>query len=515
MIFRMKQNNQLQLNTISPYQKRKPKTKIIWRGFFLRLFILFILVILFLLGYFSYKIYHFKKNIILNNSTTIRQEQPSAKQETFLETTKKLIQSDTKKLKGAEENRINILLLGMGGEGHQGKYLTDTIMLVSINPSTYQTALLSIPRDLYVQIPDTKLKTKINAIYAYNLNNKDQTRANSLNAVATTIEEVTGQKIHYSLALDFDGFKQIIDELGGIDLEVTEDIHDTRYPGPNYSYETFSIKKGFQHLDAETALKYARVRHTPDGDFGRSARQQQVIAAAKKKALSLGTIANPWKIGSLIDILGEHLKTDIRLEEIPTFIKLAEKINIYKTTNKVLDAWETDSLLASSHVSMGGVNAYILTPRAKNYSQIHELAENIFDLQKIEMKKAKIKTEAAKIKVIKDSKQSFLKTKNYFKHLGYDVALTSENYTENNCGGEDKIISFSENPKLFTLDDLTAKLNMSVSYQNKSKGNEEDILVCISNQTADYFEKQNQTKEEEQFKEQSIIDQEGKILTGK
>ncbi|HHX58629.1 MAG TPA: LCP family protein [Candidatus Moranbacteria bacterium] len=506
-------NNQYS-RKINLNQKGKPKTKIIWRGFLLRLFILFILTLLFLLGYFSYKIYHFKKNALLETPTTATETEEPAKRKTFLEATKELIQPNTEKLAGTERNRINILLLGMGGEGHQGEYLTDTIMLISIDPTTYRAALLSIPRDLYVQIPETKLKTKINAVYAYHLTNKNNSQLESLNAIAATVEEVTNQEIDYSIALDFDGFKKIIDELGGIDLEVTEDIYDPRYPGPNYSYQTFAIQKGFQHLDAETALKYARVRHTPSGDFGRSARQQQVIAAAKKKALSLGTIANPWKIGSLIDILGEHLKTNIRLEEISAFIKLAEKINVYETTNKVLDAWETDSLLASSHVSLGGVNAYVLTPRAKNYSQIHDLAENIFDLQKIEMKKEKIKTENAKIKVLEKSNQSPLKIKNSFKHLGYEIAFAPRDSGESDCMGEDKIISLSENPKIFTLDDLTAKLNIPVSYQTKSEDESGDILICISDQTASYFEKQNQTKDEERFKDQQIVSQEGKILTG-
>lgn len=446
----------------------------------------------------------------------------------FIETAKTLITNDKIPLRDDGNGRTNILLLGMSGEGYKSQYLTDTIMLVSIDTKTYKSGMLSVPRDLYVELPNTTgLHTKINAVYTFSRKNKSLSSSESMDNIKTVIQNITGQKVHYYLTLDFAGFKNIINELGGIDLEVEKDIYDSRYPGPNYSYETFEIKKGFQHLDAETALKYARVRHVSGGDFGRAARQQQVIAAAKKKAFSLGTMANPAKITSLIDTLGDHIKTDIQLAEIPSFIDLAHKINIYQTTSKVLDAWSADSLLGSTHVEMGGLMAYVLVPKTKNYKQIHELSENIFDLEKIKRKQEEIKKEDARIAFLLEDKSNYRKLKTALSGLGYNPIINPSNFAFS-CSGSNDIVSISSDRKIFTLEDLALKLNAKVSYnennlllsENESEKREEaeaspfDIAVCLSDDTLDYFEMQNEKMEDtsQEISSQSILDESGNVL---
>lgn len=513
--------------------KRKIKLKIVWKSFLLRIFLLLAFILLSYGGFIGYKIYKMEDRVV--EIATTEDEKP-VETRSFIETAKTLITNDKVPLRKSADGRINILLLGMSGEGYKSQYLTDTIILASIDTKTYDSAMLSLPRDLYVKIPKTNnLHTKINAVYTFSIKNKSLSSSESMSNIKDVIHEITGQPIHYYLTMDFAGFKNIIEELGGVDVEVEDDIYDSRYPGPNFSYETFELKKGFRHLDAETALKYSRVRHIKGGDFGRAARQQQVIASAKKKAFSLGTIANPTKIGSIIDILGDHIKTDIQVAEFPSFIDLANKVNIYQTTSHVLDAWSPDSLIGSTHVEMGGIMAYVLVPKTKNYEQIHELSENIFDLEKIKRKNQEIKKENANIAVVLESKKDYSKIKLILNSLGYTPTINPQSDNLPICTKENLIFSISETKKLFTLDDLALKFDAEIKYasanktdlattgeyvvenstlSNKQKEQQFDIVLCLSHETLEYFEKQNEKEEDStsELQKQSIIDENGKVL---
>lgn len=482
------------------------KTKIAWKGFFARIIILVFAIAVVWSSFFVYKIYQLEKQVVQENSGEVKS--------TFVETAKNIVTFQRKPLKGEERDRINVLLLGIGGEGHSGKNLTDTIILASINPKTLQTSLLSIPRDLYVEIPDSHIRTKINAVYTYSLRSNDKNPNEAVDSLKKIVEEITGQPVDYYITLDFEGFKKIVDDLGGVDVEVENDIIDTRYPGPNFSYQTFEIKKGWHHLDGETALKYSRVRHTKGGDFGRASRQQQVLASAKKKALSLEFFANPLKLNNLLNDLGEHLKTDIHFNEIPSFLELTKNVNVYQTTNKVLDAWSENSLLASSHVQLGGAMAYVLIPRIKNYSQIQELAENIFDLKNIQRKKEAIEKEEASILVLTSDYQDFSKVKNIFNKLGYEkIKVKKEADLKINNLKQTRIFSNGSQEKIFTLNDLVGKLEGEVVYEKKADL-EEDIVIYLAPETINYFFSQNQKKEDEdeKLKERSIVDKEGNVL---
>lgn len=310
-----------------------------------------------------------------------------------------IISAEHQPLKGETEGRINILLLGAAGENNPGKNLTDTIMILSINTQTNKIALLSLPRDLYVNIPETKLHTKINSVYQYGLNNNAGT-----DYIKKTVESITQLTINYFLVLDFEGFTKIVDDVGGINVSVERDIFDSRYPGPNYSYETFEIKKGLHNMDGATALKYVRVRHDdPEGDFGRAKRQQQVIQSTKNKIFSLRTFLNVLTLNKMLNTLEKNLKTDIQLEEIDSFIWWSKQVDSQNINNAVVDAWKKDSLLKVSHVYYGGKPAFILVPRVGNYNEIKDLAENIFDLKKLSERKSEVEKEEAKITLINQS----------------------------------------------------------------------------------------------------------------
>ncbi len=499
---------------------KKPRCKLSWHGFILRIFAIMLFAFFAYGSFVTFKIFQLEEKVVATRIVSEENKEKNGKEferSTLFATAKNFISSKKDGLDGEKDGRINILLVGMGGEGHKGKDLTDTIMVVSIDQNDYQVAMLSIPRDLFVKVEGRGYSTKINAVYAHESrkgkNNfekysedeevlKANAEAEAMGQLMDVVENVIGQEMHYYIALDFDGFKEIIGELGGIDVDVKDDIYDPRYPGPNFSYQTFEIEKGFQHLDAETALKYARVRHTKGGDFGRAERQQQVLIAAKKKALSLKFLTNPLKVNSMINVLGDHLKTNIQLSEVPSFLHLAKNVNIYQATTKVLDAWSRDSLLGSTHVPMGGVMAYVLIPRARNYSEVHELAENIFNLNKIKERKEKIKGEDAKIVVLFDDYEDHYRVKKIFGAFGYKKVEMKKSKTK--CSESENIITdYSEKTKLYTLDDLAKKLNTNVSC-SEDEDFKYDISVCLSKDTIEYFEKQAKDEEEDKkLKEES------------
>lgn len=230
----------------------------------------------------------------------------------------------------------NFLLLGRGDNDHDGIDLTDTMMILSIDPTkTHSAILLSIPRDLYML--DTNEngmgKSRVNELYRdykYKLIGtkkltKPEASSGALHELMRDIGDHIGLPIHHAVIVNFSGFVKAIDALGGIDVEVPYDITDAEYPGPNYTYQTFTVSAGPAHLDGETALKYARSRHTTS-DFGRSARQQQILKALANKGKSLGLLGSPGKLLSLYKILSENVESTMSTSEFLGVARLAESV---------------------------------------------------------------------------------------------------------------------------------------------------------------------------------------------
>ncbi|HSX01842.1 MAG TPA: LCP family protein [Candidatus Saccharimonadia bacterium] len=279
-------------------------------------------------------------------------------------------------LKGEGDGRVNILMLGIGGAGHDGPNLSDTMMVVSIDPKTKDVAMLSIPRDLYVKLPAT---AKTSAQYG---------KINSANAFGgpelakQVVQNVIGVPIHYYIVVDFSGFKQAVDAVGGVDVNVAQALYDPAFPCDNDrgGYCPLSIKAGPQHMDGTIALRYARCRHDAcGGDLARAARQQQVLVAVRQKALQLSTLTNPIKLTGLIDAVGDHLKTDLQPAELQKLASIAKDVDPAKITNKVLDYGKADSLLIDGSGSIPGAGSIEL-PKAGtfDYSDIHDFVKNIF-----------------------------------------------------------------------------------------------------------------------------------------
>jgi len=451
----------------------------------------------------AYKFYTTSRKVIEVNS-------PSS----FFGSIQQLANGKKKPLRGENEERINILLLGLAGENYPGENLTDSIIIASVNPKTYQTALLSIPRDFYVRIPDADGYTKINALYARGKDRHGR-GAEGIDDLKKALTDITGLDINYYIAIDFDGFKKIIGELGGIKVQVPKDIHDERYPGPNFSYQTFDIKKGLYTFDGETALKYARTRHDEDGDFGRAYRQQQILETVRQKAFSIETLVNIPAINNILNILGDHLRTDVPLDKLESFLDLAKKIDTHTTINKVLDAGRPDSLMAVSHVALGRVQAFILIPRTGNYDEIWELADNIFNLDLIERKRKAAENENAKVVIINRSGESNFdgKLATLLKKLGYGTKIVDSTLNKNSpVSGTTVVYDLSNGSKPFSLEDVSKKLSAKVALSlpadlSSQCGGSDFCLVAGTNLADNLNYDEGTVQELEQGYDQQQIDE--------
>ncbi len=311
---------------------------------------------------------------------------PANKNFTWISAIKRLISNDYRELQGEADDRINILLLGMGGMGHDGAYLTDTIILASFKPSTKEVALVSIPRDLYVPIEGYGWR-KINHANAYG---ETKNPGQGAKLAMQVIANITGQPIPYYVRIDFNNFKKIIDDLGGIDVYVSPGFTDTQYPDGKHGTKTITFQEGQQHFDGERALAYARSRHGNNGqgsDFARSRRQMQIIMAIKDKVLSTATLLNPNRIINLYNNLIQNIQTNLKPWEVLRLAQLIKGMRQSDIITKVIDNGPNG--LLRSYISETG--AYVLTTRSGDFSELHQFFANIFN----ENKETKTKTAAS------------------------------------------------------------------------------------------------------------------------
>ncbi|MEI6043196.1 MAG: LCP family protein [Chloroflexota bacterium] len=237
--------------------------------------------------------------------------------------------------------RITVLMLGYGGTGHEGAFLTDTLLLSSYDPQTKTVTQFNIPRDLYVFAAygpkGVGYWTKINAIFAYlmegaSLNQEkldpryqwkdDKGKQDAAaNLVADTVQKFMGVRVDYWVAMNFDGFRKLVDSMGGIDINVERAFVDNEYPrNDNDQIDagimTVKFEAGLQHMDGERAIQFARSRKSKgleEGDPARSRRQMKVIAAIKEKALKQNLAFDLLKY---LDALQGNIRTTLSFDEL-------------------------------------------------------------------------------------------------------------------------------------------------------------------------------------------------------
>ena len=375
---------------------------------------------------------------------------------------------------GGEEGRINILLIGIGGPGHDGPNLSDTIQVASIDPKTKQVAMVSLPRDLYVQVPHSSFqKVKINEVHS--IGEDEKTRGGGPALLKEEVSDILGVPIHYFIRADFEGFRQAIDSLGGVDINVTERLYDPYFPrGESHGYQIVDIRPGQQHMDGEGALEYARSRETTS-DFDRSRRQQEVLVAAKEKALSVQYLTNPTKISQLIDILGDHVKTDLTLAESQRLAEIIRDIPSTGVTQKVIDGSTTGLL----YDSVGPGGAFILLPKSGDYSEIREFVSQLFG-------GSRLRQEQAKIEVLNASGRTGLAKQEGDSLTGFGYNIISVANAPQ-VAPTTVIYDFTNGSKSYTLDFLAKRYHAQVIKQPAADGTP-DIRVIVG---TDFINQQN------------------------
>jgi len=304
----------------------------------------------------------------------------------FFQQLSHLVTAGDRQLQGEAEDRVNILLMGIGGPGHDGPYLTDTMMVASYKPSTKQLAMISIPRDLVVDIPGYDYR-KINNVLSIGRDIKYPGGGEAM--AVKVVSDLLEMPIQYYARVDFTGFEQVVDRLGGVTVNVENAFTDYQYPTLNYGYQTIRFQVGQQTMNGDIALKYARSRHGNSGegsDFARARRQQKILFAVKEKALSLGTLINPVKVSDLLGAIGDHSQTNMEVWEMVRLAKLVLDVNSDQVINKVIDD-SADGLL-QAETGLGG--AFILVPRDRNYEDIRFFAQQIFLIGAAEKEGAKV-----------------------------------------------------------------------------------------------------------------------------
>lgn len=313
---------------------------------------------------------------------------------------------------------FTIALVGYGGGTHEGTYLTDTIIALHVDPASKKSFLFSIPRDLYVNIPTDEAGGryhKINAAYTIGLDDTvypDKPKEFSPpqgggQLVKYTVSKTIGVPVDAFVGIDFAGFTKTIDTLGGINVRVETPLDDPQYPiaGKEQDpcghtqeeiadyiatsaallqdsaheyfpcrYEHIQIDPGVVHMDGETALKFVRSRHsTIDGsDFGRAKRQRSVLLAVREKVNSIGFLP---KVIPVLNDLGDSVRTDLKPEDIKTFVFQANALSGYTIEMHAL----TDENYLMYDRSDDGQS--ILIPKAgqDNYSEIHSWIKEIIN----------------------------------------------------------------------------------------------------------------------------------------
>lgn len=270
----------------------------------------------------------------------------------------------------------NILILGKGGEGHEAPDLTDTIIFASVNLAKHSIVLVSLPRDIWVP----EIRAKLNSAYYWG-NQKGS--GGGLIMAKSLVEEIVGQPVHYAVVVDFSGFKEMVDALGGVEVNVERGFVDYKYPIPGREndecggdpqllcrYETVSFSAGRQLMNGETALKFVRSRNAQGDegtDLARETRQQRVITAIEEKLLSMQVILHPKKLLAFSQALGSSVETDIDSQEVAVLGR-----RILEARKSVVSSVLPEDYLENPPTSPRYDNLYVFVPKDGSWDKLHE-----------------------------------------------------------------------------------------------------------------------------------------------
>jgi LCP family protein required for cell wall assembly len=278
--------------------------------------------------------------------------------------TKNVLKTIGSDLKKDRDGFINILALGVDDTA----LLTDSILVASIDEKRKNATLISIPRDLYVN-DESIIAQRINSVYQNTNYRRGEEEARK--TIAKIVGDFVGFPIHYTVMINFQGLVDVVDTLNGIEVYNEQAIYDPFYPGPNYSYQTFSLPQGLQTIDGQTALKFARSRQTTS-DFSRAQRQQQLLISIRDKALQLDILTSPDRISELYKSIEKNVKTNLTIRDIISLAGLATDFNRNNILSVVLNNdFNTKGGFLYTPPRSQYMGASVLLPADKTLSQIH------------------------------------------------------------------------------------------------------------------------------------------------
>lgn len=288
----------------------------------------------------------------------------------FYTLSRNFIQGSVEKI-SSDNGRVNILIMGTAGSDHEGSDLTDTMILISVSLTSPKITMISIPRDLWIP----EIRTKINSAYHYG----------GIALAKESTQRVLGIPIHYGVLLNFSGFKDIVNVLGGITVNVQNEFTDPLYPikgkendlcdgdkSLSCRYQTLHFNSGSQIMDGDTALKFVRSRHAEgvEGtDLARGARQQKVISAIENKIMDPKVLLNPNKSLKIWNVVMDSIETDINMESGATVARYA-----YKSIRIVNKYLIPENLLINPPISVKYDKQYIFIPKIGNgnWKEVHD-----------------------------------------------------------------------------------------------------------------------------------------------
>ena len=301
--------------------------------------------------------------------------------------------------------RLNILLIGSDQRPREGTYNTDTLIVVSIDPGTRQVAMFSLPRDTVdVPMPSGPLRGAFGSVYTRKINafftsvrnradlvpGTDATRG--YNGLKLVLGELYGLDIKYFVEVNFDGFKQVVDALGGVTINVQIPVTDESYPSDTGRLARVFIPSGIQHMTGAEALVYARSRHSGQGDFDRGARQQRVLTSIREQADVANLVP---RIPELVDAVKATVRTDIPQGELAKLAGLAGSVDTKNIRSYVFtpSRYQTEFLRSP--------RGYILVPKL---TAIRDAVANAFNVDpELEDTREALGEEAASIWVLNGS----------------------------------------------------------------------------------------------------------------
>jgi len=283
------------------------------------------------------------------------------------------------------DGRTNILLAGYSADdaNHGGAQLTDSIMILSIDQSNKSAAVVSVPRDLYVDI-DGYGYSKINAAYVYGEQQKFAESGyadGGMGLLEKTVEENLGIHSNYQALINYTAFKDLVDAVGGISVTIKSSSSYGLYD-PNTNLK---LSNGTQNLNGQTALNLARSRGEgygsygfAQGDFTRTQNQQAILLALKDKA---GASLNLGKITNIADAVGDNIETDLQLNEIKTLYSVSKKIDAAAITTITLNDVDGTNLL-TSYTTKNGQSALIPAEGVDNFSAIQQVVDKLLSISR-------------------------------------------------------------------------------------------------------------------------------------